>query len=235
MEQGQKHGILSLEQLAANAKFSRTGLVWNFPDIKTAREHLRLYEPYFSHWGYQCAASDVTIRASDIRQWHISPRMMFSTIDPEASPVVSFQSVQNDPEYLLVAEQRLSVPLVSALVDIQENPGIKGIVKWSNQKQVILTTDCSQISIGQELEDCLNYSRNQYWYAPDLEEFLRRCQQELRQDGSNEIDFSYLSFDPTTGGDWIRAIARYRMIDAGRLGIYQMCENIEFDTVAAPV
>jgi hypothetical protein len=130
--------------------------------------------------------------------------------------------------------ERLSAPLVSALIEIQENPGIKGIVKWTNQKQVVLTTDRVQIGIGQSVEECLNYSRSQYWYKPDLEEFLQRCQQELRQDGTNSIEFPYLSFDPTTRGDWMRCVARYRIVDAGRLGFYQIGTNLDFAKVTAP-
>lgn len=233
----QSQNLLSLDQLATNVEFSETGLVWTFGDAQSARQHLRVYEPYFAHWGYRCSASDIRVVSADGGDWLLSPRQSSELNKMETSPVQAFQSqsASDDPDYLIVAEQRLSAPLVAALVDIQENPGIKGIVKWTTQKQVILTADCAQIGIGQSVEECLNYSRSQYWHPPHLEEFLRQCQQELRQDGSNSIEFSYLSFDPTTGGDWMQATARYRMIDAGRLGLYQMAVNLDFSAVAAPV
>jgi len=226
---------LNLKQLAVSTKFSSGGLLWEFPNTRTARQHLRVYEAYFSHWGFLCRSPEVTIRAIDSgREWKVSPRNRGDMISSEVSPVIAFQPINDDPDYLLVAEQRLSAPLVAALVELRQSPGIKGVVNWSTQKQVILTTDCSQILIGEELEDCLQFSRQQYWYAQDFESFMQQCHQELREDGSNSIEFRYRTFDPTTREDWIECCARYRMIDAGRLGFYQLAENIDFAPIASP-
>ena len=233
----QTYDTLSLKELAASTHFTEAGLLWSFPDTRSAREHLRLYEPYLSHWGFQCKASEVIVKAVEgNREWRVSAREQPLNLlhDLEASPVTAFQPISDNPNYLLVAEQRLSAPLVSALIDMQNDPGIKGIVRWDTQKQVVLTTDCTQLPIGNQLEDCLNYSRSQYWHLPDFHEFLRRCRQELREDGSNTLEFTYLNFDPTTGGDWMKATVLYRMIDAGRLGTYQIGHNLAFESVPAP-
>jgi hypothetical protein len=227
---------LTVQELAASVIFSPNGLIWKFENSKLARYHLRQYESLLSHWGYQCQAKEVIVRSSDGGEWTISPREHIQfNIKTEVNPMTAFNPIQDDPTYLLVAEQRLTPPLVAALLDLQQNPGIKAIVNWQTQKQVILTQDCNQIPIGNDLEDCLNYSRHQYWLSADLERFMQQCQQELRQDGSNTLEFKYLTFDPTTGGDWIQIVGRYKMIDAGRLGIYQLGENLSFESVGAPV
>lgn len=225
----------TLQDLAKNVQFTPNGLLWTFQTVKDCRHYLRQYEPFLRHWGYQCNSERVTIKAIDSnKEWNLSP-MPDETLNTETSPLEAFQPIDDNPDYLLVAEQRLSLPLVSALIEMQENPGIKAIVKWNTQKQVIVTTDCSQIPIGESLEECLNYSRSQYWLSSDLDEFLARCKQDLRQDGSNSIEFTYLTYDPTTGDDWIKITGRYRIIDAGRLGFYQIGENINFQSIPTPV
>lgn len=227
--------IQTVSELAASMKFGESSVSWEFPNAESARSHIRKYEIYLSHWGYQCKAEKITIKSMLGEEWAITPANRTDVINPEVSPLNSFRPENDDPDYLAVAEQRLSAPLVKAMVGMQENPGIKGIVKWESQKQVILTKDCTKVGIGNSLEECFNFSRYQYWSLPDLDTFIQRCAQELRSDGSNSMEYTYLTYDPTTNSDWIKITAKYHMIDAGRMGVYQFSENLDYSSVLAPV
>lgn len=165
-------------------------------------------------------------------EFPITPRL--SNIEPEISPIAAVPQFDGDDD-LLIAQQWLNRPLLDVLIEMRQNPGIAALVSWESQKQVVLTQACAQIPIGQQLADCLRYSRHDYWVKADLDRFMRECRQQLSPDGANSIEFQYLTFDPTTGDDWIEIVGRYRFVDAGKLGIFQLGQNISFDHVSAPV
>jgi hypothetical protein len=176
--------------------------------------------------------ADEVIVSGGGQELPVTPRL--SNIEPEITPIAAVPQFDGDDD-LLIAQQWLNRPLFDVLIEMRQNPGIAALVNWQTQKQVVLTQACAQIPIGDQLADCLRYSRHDYWVKADLDEFMRQCRQQLNDDGSNSLEFKYLTFDPTTGDDWIEIVGRYRMIDAGKLGLFQLGQNISFERVAAPV
>lgn len=230
MNHQQGLGIMSINELAASTLFTGSGMAWKFPTADLARLHLRRFEKVLAQWGYMFGARDVEVTGGD-KTWRVVPDE--TGITTEVTPIVTAPQFDHDGD-LLIAQQWLNRPLLDALIELRESPGIAGLVNWQSQKQVVLTQACGQIPIGEQLEDCLRYSRADYWLAADLDEFTRRCRQELREDGSNLIEFKYLTFDPLVADLWIEIIGAYRFIDAGRLGMFQMGRNLSFEEVAAP-
>ena len=226
-----QQNLMGVNQLAASAIFTPTGLRWQFPSLDVAYRHLRRYEKLRAHWAAMMGANDVQITAGSEELPAITPRL--SNLTPEVSPIAAAPQLGSDGD-LLIAQQWLNDILLGVLLEMRQNPGIAALVNWESQKQVVLTSACAEIPIGAQLADCLRYTRSAYWKAADLAEFMRRCRQELRQDGSNFIEQKYLTFDPTTGGDWIEIVGSYRMIDAGPLGLFQLGRNLSYQSVAAP-
>lgn len=153
-----------------------------------------------------------------------------------AALVADLQRDPDNPHTLIVAEQRLNLPLVRVCLDMLEHPEtMSGIISWATQKQVVLTSESDKLKLGESLEETLRYARHDYWLSSDLEDFLRQCRHNLRQDGSNAIEHTYTTFDPTTGDDWVEVKARFRFLDAGRLGLYQAGETLAYRSIPAPV
>jgi hypothetical protein len=163
--------------------------------------------------------------------------MVFPTAEGGVSP-------GNDAErFIVCAPHKLPPQIYSQLEEMGNDPGVRAIVHWQTQKQVVMNAACNQIPIGDELEECLNWSRHDYWLKSDLEEngsgFIARCGRELNRDGSNSLVQTYLTYDPVNlrnggDGDWIRITGEYRFLDCGRFGLFQLGKNLDFGRAAAP-
>lgn len=224
MRQQQQQSLMSISELATEARFTSNGLVWRFPTVESATRHLRKYEKLLAHWGASLEASEINVTGGG-EEFPVTPRL--SNLTPEVSPIAAVPQFSSDDD-LLIAQQWLNRELLDVLIEMRQNPGIAALVNWESQKQVVLTQACAQIPIGEQLEDCLKYSRHDYWVKSDLDAFMRECRQ------SSSVEFRYLTFDPTTGGDWIRIVGNYRMIDAGNLGLFQLGRNVSFESVEQP-
>ena len=224
--------VMTVNQLAASVTFTSTGLVWRFPTVEVARSHLRKYEKLISHWGASLGAADVTVSGGD-KEWPVLPHL--SNIKTELSPIVAAPSFDNDDD-ILVAEQWLNRPMLDAILDIRQNPGIVGLVSWTTQKQVVLSKGCETLTLGDRLRDCLKYSRHDYWVQADLDAYLSRCRQDLNGDGSNVLEHRYTFFNPDyPQQDWTLATTHARFVDAGELGLFQLVRNVGYEKIPAPV
>jgi hypothetical protein len=228
-----QQNLMSVNELAASAIFTPTGLRWQFPTLDEACRHLRRYEKLLAHWGAVLGAHDVQIIAAGEELPTITPRA--SNVKTELSPIVATPSFSNDDD-VLVAQQWLNRPLLDAILDIRQNPGIVGLVSWETQKQVVLSKGCEVLTLGDRLRDCLKYSRHDYWMQADLDAYLNRCRQELNGDGSNVIENRYTFFNPDyPQQDWTRAVTQARFVDAGELGLFQLVRNVDYEKIPAPV
>lgn len=238
--------LRSLWQMVDPEHFHRKKtLLWEFPTAKTARLHLRAYECYMANWGWQ-HTKRVSIVGGE-KSWSITPRresVDLNFIPYPPHPYPSLEEGGSDQEsgeekFLVFAKTYLNSTLVDRLSDIKNSNQPLGIVDWTNQQQIVMNASSQQIPIGDSLEECLNWSRWQYWHPPDLQDFISRCRQELDQGGGNSIRADYLTFDPVNlrdggDGDWMRVIANFTFLDCGRFGLYQLGENLQFDRVHPP-
>jgi hypothetical protein len=216
--------VMSIFDLAVSTQFQADGMAWHFPTVAAARLHLRKYEKLIAHWAAMFGMPRASVSGGG-EEFPITPRL--SNINPEVTPLAAVPQFDSDDQ-LLIAQQWLNAALLDVLLDMRQNPGIAALVNWDTQKQVVLTRACAQIPIGQQLADCLRYAREDYWVPAHLEEFKRECRQR------DNVEFKYLTFDPTTGDDWIEIVGRYRFVDAGQLGLFQLGRNTSFERVAAP-
>jgi len=238
--------LLDAKSLWERVDFSDPSmLLWKFESSQLAKIHLRTYEPYLAHWGWQ-HNRQIKIMAEGGLTWNVTPRreevqMNFLPLPPHPeSSGNSEQHPKTEAErFLVFAEGILDSSVVDLLSEIKNSDSVIAIVNWETQKQVVMNAACSQIPIGDSLEECLNWSRHDYWERQNLDDFERACRQELRADSSNRLQFEYLTFDPLDlrnggDGDWIRIIGEYRFLDCGRMGMFQLGRNIEFQRVAPP-
>lgn len=228
-----KQAVMTVNELAAAARFTESGLIWRFPDLAAAKQHRRQYEKLIADWAFRMGATSAIVSGGG-KELPVTPRP--SKVKIELTPIAAAPQFEDDGE-LLIAQQWLNSTLLDVLLEMRNNPGMAALVCWESQNQVVMNQACSQVPIGEQLSDCLRYSRMDYWVESDYSEFELKCRQSLLQDGSNSIEQKYLTFDPTKpdGGDWIELVGRYRFIDAGRLGLFQLGQNVSYERVESPV
>lgn len=222
-------------------------LKWQFTEAE--RPMLRASEKYLRHWAWQ-HRREVEIEiggATGIKSlhWRIAGRFSesvqynFPAILPMTLPDESGSSGSGSDRFIVCASNPLPRKIYSMLEELGDSDSVRAIVHWGTQKQVVMNAACQNIPIGDSLEECLNWSRHDYWLHSDLDQFERRCQQELNLTDGNEITMTYLTYDPVDlreggDGDWIRVTGKYAFIDCDRFGLFQISQNLDFEKVAPP-
>lgn len=116
-----------------------------------------------------------------------------------------------------------------------ESDQAMGLVDAIANRQMLLSEGCRVFT--PDLESMVSKRRSEYWFSPDLAEFDRRWRRDLRDDGSNWLEFSYLCFplnQPTAKDGWKRFTNRFSLI-VDRLGNpFHLCQSVASESVAAP-
>lgn len=137
-----------------------------------------------------------------------------------------------------IAPMKLSLPVLQALEEFLENPSERYTLhRRSDQRQVAVSEAVrSQILLsGVTLEQACGRVRQDYWYLPDLEEFIRNSQQQLEPDNpDSSIIYSFRLHD-TTGNNWRQFTNEYRLIQCPLTHeIYEMGLGFDVMTIDDP-
>ena len=111
-----------------------------------------------------------------------------------------------------------------------------GLVRVRDNLQIVLTQGAS-LSLGTEdINDCVRLKRSDYWHPADLVEFNRHWQQQLKDDGSNVIEYTYRALrNPLVSkSDWGQYTTRYRLISDGD-ELYHLAETLEVIPISVSV
>lgn len=240
----QQTSTITLQQLWNKVESDRPGLLhWDFQESE--RDLLRQAEKYLRHWAWQ-HTRDVSIRvlATPLIEWTLPGRFNasvqynFPAILPMVLPDEVGGAGQPEEKFIVCAKNPLPPKIYALLEGIGSSNTLKGIVHWQTQKQVVMNAACSQIPIGDSLEECLEWTRSDYIHAPHLNDLEQRSRQELSPDGSNSIEITYDTFDPVGvrvgNPDWIRSTNRLHFIDCGRFGLFQIGESLGFEKISTP-
>lgn len=126
------------------------------------------------------------------------------------------------------------------LLNLLENKdNNSGLVRLNDNVQLVLTHG-SAISLGvADASPYTNLRREDYWFPADLESFNREWRQQLREDGTNSIEFSYLALDDPLNDqqeklNWVRCTSRYRLLKDGNQ-LYHQAQCLDFVPVPRPV
>lgn len=142
-------------------------------------------------------------------------------------------SQPDEPSKLLwFANVAVSPILLTIANDLIENPRKAGVVRLSDELQVIMSDGCKILNPGHTVQEATNWRRSQFWHPQDLIDFRRECRQQLTPDGVTTLEFRWRSFDPDLGidcsepGNWLEFATRYRLFDGGDGDFYQICDNL---------
>lgn len=141
---------------------------------------------------------------------------------------------------LWFAQLAVSPGLLRLAADLMDNPRKAGIVRISDERQVIMHDETKILCPDHSLSEATNWKRSQFWHPQDLVDFRQHCLQELTPGGEKNIEFTWRSFDPDIGmkdsrpGNWLEFTTKYQLFDGGDGEFYQVCENVDMREIQMP-
>ena len=211
-----------LTDLATSASFTNDAILIDVSHITNVRSLVLTFENHFAVWAKVMEKKVTIIRSNG------------SEIKIPASIAVKIETApQDEPSRLLwFANIAVTPGLLAIANDLINNPRKAGVVRLSDELQVIMSDGCKILNPKHTLQEATNWTREQFWHPQDLIDFRRECQQQLNPDGSNDLEFTWRSFDPDLGisnstpGNWLEFTTRYRLFDGGDGDFYQVSDNL---------
>ena len=129
---------------------------------------------------------------------------------------------QEQQNILWFAQIAVSPALLRIANQLMENPSMTGVVRLSDELQVIMSDGCAVLNPGHTLTEATTWKRPDFWHPQDLADFRRMCRQQ------SELEFTWRSFDPLDPTKTIdlEFTTRYRLVDGQDGQHYQVCDNL---------
>lgn len=146
-----------------------------------------------------------------------------------AETMKSITDIQGNP-FVQAGELKLTLPLLRVVTDWLQSPETRGgLVRLTDERQVLMTGASGVLVTTDTLVEAVQRRREEFWYLPDLEEMRRRSRQEAG------FEFTFRTFDPVLGGDWMSFTNRYRVVEDGLGNTYHVGENLAWESIPDPV
>lgn len=130
---------------------------------------------------------------------------------------------------IFFADTSLPPIVLKAAVQKSEEEGRWGIVRLSDERQVIMSSGMGGVLLaGVGIDETTNWRRPQFWHSEDLDNFNRDWQRQLDVEGSGEIEYRYRIHKPGSNDPWEYYRSSYRLLrGGGDRDLYQVCTFIE--------
>ncbi len=128
----------------------------------------------------------------------------------------------------------LNLPILKVLEQFLESPDIRaGLVRRSDNRQIAITEASRPFVLGADLSEAVTWQREDYWYLPDLDDYIRESRQKLEPNNPNSIfEFTWRSHD-RFHQNWQEFTNCYRLIDAGGI-VYEVSIGIAVRSISQP-
>ncbi len=221
---------MNLQTLALSTQFNETQLIIECSSISIAKKLVIEFEDYFALWAKLMSKTETIIKSP---QGSISIPSNIAISVPSRQMELANTLTSDEPSKLVwFANVGIAPAILQIANDLMENPRKTGVVRLSDELQILMSDGCKILNPGHTLQEATTWTRSQFWHPQDLVDFRRDCQQRLNADGSNTIEFTWRSFDPALGfgcrepGNWLEFSTSYKLFDGGSGEFYQVCNNL---------
>lgn len=129
---------------------------------------------------------------------------------------------------LFFADGSLPATVLKAAAAKSEEDSRWGIVRLSDDRQVVMSSGMAGVLLsGVAIDETTQWRRPQFWNPQHLTEFNQVWQQELSEDGSNQIEYRYQIRKPGTTDPYEYYRSSYRLLRGENGGLYQVCTFID--------
>lgn len=237
MVAGVKTRALTLKDLWHSAKAEGSIVELQFTSYAEAVATLVKWERSLQHLAAMFKFEAIAISTPDHDPIILRPRLV-NNVRIDFLPLPP-HGAEERVRYLVSDRRTIPSELVDILAEVKNSDSSKAIVDWAEQRQIVMNAACSDIPIGESLNECINWTRHEYWLPEDFANFEQKCRQE---DGV--IEHTVRTLDPTLRQlhpskperwDWILIRNRFRFLNCGEFGLYQVGQNLEFQAIPSPI
>ena len=221
-----------ISTLAGNAAFGKDAI---FLEVKDLYDIASTYENELARWAQLFGKTKTVLRCAE-EKLTIPAHLFIGGIS------VSNEILEVFNQLWFANNVAVSPQLLHLGVGIIESPGIKGIVRLRDERQVVMHEQTKRLLFSNKpAKYTTELCRAQYMHPEDLYNLRREIRQQASADGSL-LEYTYRAFDPELGpfdtrpGNWRQFTSTYRLYDGGDSDFYQVCENLGIEDLAeAPI
>ena len=234
---GVRAKALTLRDLWQSALADGSIVEFKFSSYSEATATLVKWERSLQHLAAMFKFEAIAIATPDHDPIILRPRLV-NNVRIDFLPLPP-HGAEDRVRYLVSDRRTIPSELVDILTEIKNSDNSKAIVDWAEQRQIVMNAACTNIPIGASLDECINWTRQDYWHPEDFASFERKCRQQ-----DEVIEHSVRTLDPTLRQlhpsnpeqwDWILIRNRFRFLDCGEFGLYQVGQNLEFHSIPSPI
>jgi hypothetical protein len=113
--------------------------------------------------------------------------------------------------------------LKAAAQKTEEEEGRWGIVRMSDERQVVMSSGMSGVLLsGVGIDETTNWRRPEFWHPEDLEAFNRDWRRQLDTESNGMLEYRYRIRKPGSSDPWEYYSSNYRLLEEGS-DLYQVC------------
>lgn len=132
--------------------------------------------------------------------------------------MASFEPMTGDDNLaaqLFFADTSLPAPILKTALDMTDSESRWGIVRLSDERQVIMSSGMSGVLLaGVFIDETTQWKRPEFWNLEDLAEFNRDWRRQLDLEGIGGIERRYRIHKPRSRDPWEWYTSSYRLIQA---------------------
>lgn len=154
-------------------------------------------------------------------------------IDGQVDMEVPLETIRLMAEFepiveLFFADGSLPPIVLKAATQKSEDEGRWGIVRMSDERQVIMASGMAGILLsGVGINETTNWRRPEFWHPDDLRDFNRNWQRQLDVEGNGAIEYRYRIHKPGSNDPWEWYRSSYRLLRGENNVLYQVCTFID--------
>lgn len=172
---------------------------------------------------FACEAKNVL---KTLENWHCVRAIV--RVDGQSDLVVPIETIRLMADFepvieLFFADTSLPPSILKAAVQKSEEDGRWGIVRLSDELQVIMASGMAGVLLsGVAIDQTTQWKRPEFWHPEDLSDFNRDWRRQLDIEGNGMLERRYRIHKPNSNDPWEWYRSSYRLIRGENNVLYQV-------------
>lgn len=129
---------------------------------------------------------------------------------------------------LFFADTSLPPIVLKAAIQKQEEEGRWGIVRMSDERQVVMSSGMAGVLLsGVGIDETTQWKRPEFWHPEDLSNFNRDWQRQLDVEGNGALEYRYRIHKPNSSDPYEYYRSSYRLLQSDRGELFQVCTFVD--------
>lgn len=177
-------------------------------------------------------ACDARSVLKTLENWHCSQAVV--RIPGQPDTFIPIDTIRLMAEFdpiveLFFADTSLPPVVLKAAVQKSEEEGRWGIVRLSDERQVVMSSGMAGVLLsGVGIDETTQWKRPEFWHPEDLDNFNRDWRRQLDVEGNGSLEYRYRIHRPSTNEPWEWYRSSYRLLQANQGSeLFQVCTFVD--------